>query len=162
MREPSVEISMSVDADGVRWTMAPVGSASEVKELLARAADALASVADDDIEVVTAALAAGETLPAPGDPWSEADEATSQRQRVLDRIHIIEGLLAVSHRWSDISALVSGSSDRRQASEKLEAFGFSAPQAQHALDFSLGRRTEAAVADVEEELHQLRDALRDP
>jgi len=79
------------------------------------------------------------------------------------KAHIREGLLKALNVIDDVIALIRGSEDRAAAREGLMAkpFEFSEVQAEHILDMTLGRLTRLARIDLEQEIAELRDTIKE-
>jgi DNA gyrase subunit A len=80
-----------------------------------------------------------------------------------DRAHIVEGLIKALDLIDEIIALIRASADRPAARDGLQAppFEFTEIQANHILDMQLGRLTRLGRSDLEAELAELREAIRE-
>jgi DNA gyrase subunit A len=77
------------------------------------------------------------------------------------RAHIVEGLLRAIDQLDAVIAAIRGSEDRTAAREALmgDAFSFSEEQANHILDMTLGRLTRLGRAELDDEMHKLRETI---
>ena len=84
-------------------------------------------------------------------------------RKALDRAHIVEGLLKAINVIDEIIALVRSSENRAEARVGLiaEPFEFTEVQADHILQLQLGSLTRLARVDLESELENLGETIRE-
>jgi DNA gyrase subunit A len=84
-------------------------------------------------------------------------------RKARDRAHIVEGLLKAINVIDEIIALVRASENRAEARAGLiaEPFLFSETQADHILNLQLGQLTRLARVDLETELEDLGNTIRE-
>ena len=85
---------------------------------------------------------------------------SEQKDRLLARVHIVEGLLRVLDDRFEFLALVETSYDKRAALETLiSGWGMTEIQARHALDITFSRATKLGREALVSELAELRSAI---
>jgi DNA gyrase subunit A len=84
-------------------------------------------------------------------------------RKARERAHIVEGLLKAINVIDEIIALVRSSENRAEARSRLiaEPFEFSETQADHILNLQLGQLTRLARVDLETELEDLGNTIRE-
>jgi DNA gyrase subunit A len=84
-------------------------------------------------------------------------------RKAKDTLHIREGLLKALDMIDKIIALVRGSADRAEARAGLmgKGFEFTEIQANHILDMTIGRLTRLARSELEAEIAQLRETIKE-
>ncbi|MBA2609044.1 MAG: DNA gyrase subunit A [Actinobacteria bacterium] len=84
-------------------------------------------------------------------------------KKAQDRAHIVEGLLKALDMIDQIIALVRGSADRAEARSGLmgTGFEFSEIQANHILDMTIGRLTRLGRSELDAEMAQLRETIKE-
>jgi len=83
------------------------------------------------------------------------DEST--RQRMAERIHILECIHRANGQWPDLLDLFLASPDRPAATRQLIELGYTEVQAGHLLSCQFAKLTQLSRAEVEEELNELRN-----
>jgi DNA gyrase/topoisomerase IV subunit A len=83
------------------------------------------------------------------------------RDRIVERLQIVEATIAASEDWANISGLIAASPDTAHARAVLTSapFSFSEIQVESVLDLGLRRLTAASQASLIEERTQLRALL---
>ena len=84
-------------------------------------------------------------------------------KKAQDRAHIVEGLIKALDMIDKIIALVRGSADRAEARTGLmgKGFEFSEIQANHILDMTIGRLTRLGRSELDAEMAQLRETIKE-
>ncbi|WP_392508539.1 DNA topoisomerase (ATP-hydrolyzing) subunit A [Naumannella halotolerans] len=87
---------------------------------------------------------------------------TFARDKALDRLHLVDGLLIAIVDIDDVIAIIRGADDSAQAREKLiEVFELTETQAHYILDMQLRRLTKYSRIELEAERDDLRQRIAD-
>ena len=82
------------------------------------------------------------------------------KDRLLQRIHIVEGLLRVLDDRFEFLVLLGSSADKQAARDALvSGWGMTDVQANHALDMQFSRATKLGRENLAAELGQLREEI---
>ena len=87
---------------------------------------------------------------------------TYNRDRALDRLHLVEGLLIAILDIDDVIAIIRGADDAAAARERLiEVFELTETQANYILDMQLRRLTKYSRIELESERDELKQRIAD-
>ncbi len=82
------------------------------------------------------------------------------RERLQERLHIVDGVLKAFESWDELPAVVWSAANRVDARRGLmDRFGFDEQIAQYVMDMPIARTTESSRADLAEEAANLRAEL---
>lgn len=88
--------------------------------------------------------------------------STFRRQKRLDRLHLVEGLLVAILDIDEVIAVIRGSDDTAQARERLmSVFDLTQVQADHILEMPLRRLTKYSTIELEKEQAELQRQIEE-
>ncbi len=92
----------------------------------------------------------------------DGTKPVDELRRLQEQLHVLQGLSAALDRWDEISALAGAARDARDAARALCAgpLNFSAVQAQHILDMTVGARTADRRESLNVEISRVEAAIR--